>query len=55
MPEPDQNKPARATPWWKSIGPGLITACVVFGPGSLLISSNVGAKYGFDLVWEKRF
>jgi manganese transport protein len=37
--------------WWRSIGPALITACVVFGPGSLLISSNVGAKYGFDLLW----
>ncbi len=38
-------------PWWRSIGPALITACVVFGPGSLLISANVGAKYGFDLLW----
>lgn len=39
------------TPWWRSIGPALITACVVFGPGSLLISSNVGARYGFELLW----
>jgi Mn2+/Fe2+ NRAMP family transporter len=38
-------------PWWLSIGPALITACVVFGPGSLLISSNVGARYGYDLLW----
>ena len=37
--------------WWRSIGPALITACVVFGPGSLLISSNVGAKYGYELLW----
>lgn len=37
--------------WWRSIGPALITACVVFGPGSLLISSNVGANYGFKLLW----
>jgi len=37
--------------WWRSIGPALITACVVFGPGSLLISSNIGADYGYDLVW----
>lgn len=42
---------ATRTPWWRSIGPALITACVVFGPGSLLISSNVGARYGFDLLW----
>ena len=39
------------TPWWRSLGPALITACVVFGPGSLLISSNVGARYGYDLLW----
>ena len=38
-------------PWWKSVGPALITACVVFGPGSLLISSNVGANYGYELLW----
>ncbi len=42
-------------PWWKSIGPALITACVVFGPGSLLISSNVGAKYGYDFLWLLAF
>ncbi len=38
-------------PWWRSIGPGLITACVVFGPGSLLVNSNVGARYGYELLW----
>lgn len=38
-------------PWWKSLGPALITACVVFGPGSLIISSNVGANYGYQLLW----
>ncbi len=41
----------RCPPWWRSLGPALITACVVFGPGSLLISSNVGAKYGHELLW----
>jgi len=41
----------RRPPWWKSVGPALITACVVFGPGSLLISSNVGAHHGYDLLW----
>ncbi len=38
-------------PWWRAIGPALITACVVFGPGSLIISANVGATYGYDLLW----
>ncbi len=35
----------------RSIGPALITACVVFGPGSLIISANVGAEYGYALLW----
>jgi len=33
------------------IGPALITACVVFGPGSLLVSANVGAEYGYEMLW----
>ena len=37
--------------WHQSIGPGLITACVVIGPGSILTSSKVGANNGFDLTW----
>ena len=45
------SKRQRRPPWWRSIGPALITACVVFGPGSLLISSNVGARHGYELLW----
>ncbi|OHB76066.1 MAG: hypothetical protein A2W31_16845 [Planctomycetes bacterium RBG_16_64_10] len=37
--------------WWHSIGPALVTACVVFGPGSLVVNSNVGATYGYDFLW----
>ncbi len=37
--------------WWKSIGPALITACVVFGPGSLMISSKVGATFQYQMLW----
>ncbi len=40
-----------ATPFWKQLGPGLITAAVVIGPGSITIASKVGAKMGPDLVW----
>ena len=47
-----ENKPASRT---KSIlsrlGPGIISACVVIGPGSVLTSTQVGARYGFQLVW----
>src|SRR4030042_2680926 len=37
--------------WWRSVGPALITACVVFGPGSLLVSANIGASHGYQLLW----
>lgn len=51
---PDLNTeivPVLPSPWWRTIGPALITACVVFGPGSLVISANVGATYGYELLW----
>ncbi len=38
-------------PWYQRIGPGIITACVVIGPGSILSSSKVGATNGFALNW----
>lgn len=33
------------------IGPGLITAAVVLGPGSIIASSRAGAEAGYGLVW----
>lgn len=52
MSEPTTETVAPVRPaWWKTIGPALITACVVFGPGSLIISANVGATYGYELLW----
>lgn len=38
-------------PWYKSIGPGLITACVVIGPGSIMTASNIGANDGYTRLW----
>ncbi|WP_035805463.1 Nramp family divalent metal transporter [Lunatimonas lonarensis] len=37
--------------WWKSLGPGIITAALVFGPGSLTITSKLGAVFSYDLLW----
>lgn len=37
--------------WFQRIGPALITACVVIGPGSIMTSSNVGAKQGYSMGW----
>lgn len=39
------------TRWYHRIGPGLITACVVIGPGSITTSSQVGARYGYSMLW----
>ena len=37
--------------WYHRVGPGLIIACVVIGPGSITTSSQVGATHGFALMW----
>jgi len=37
--------------WYQALGPGLITACVVIGPGSILTSSKVGASQGYGMSW----
>lgn len=36
---------------WRRIGPGLITASVVLGPGSIVASSRAGAEGGYRLLW----
>ena len=48
---PDSTDGSRRRRWWETIGPGLITACVVIGPGSILTSSQVGARHGFSMSW----
>ncbi|MEO1997249.1 MAG: Nramp family divalent metal transporter [Planctomycetaceae bacterium] len=35
----------------KSIGPAIIVASVVLGPGSILTSSKVGHQYGYSMAW----
>lgn len=36
---------------FKAIGPAIVVASVVLGPGSILSNSKVGAVYGFDMIW----
>ena len=36
---------------WALLGPGIITAALVFGPGSLTITSKMGASFGFSMFW----
>jgi Mn2+/Fe2+ NRAMP family transporter len=35
----------------KALGPAVIVASVVLGPGSILSNSKVGAAYGLSMVW----
>lgn len=37
--------------WLAYLGPGIITAALVFGPGSLTITSKLGAIYQYQLLW----
>jgi len=33
------------------IGPGIITAALIFGPGSLIITSKLGSSFQYRLLW----
>ena len=35
----------------QSIGPAIVVAAVVLGPGSITTSTKVGASFGYDLLW----
>lgn len=37
--------------WLTLIGPGIVTAAIVFGPSKITITSKMGALYGYDLLW----
>lgn len=39
------------TKWWSYLGPGIITAAIVFGPSKITITSKMGASYGYSLIW----
>ena len=34
-----------------SLGPGIITAALVFGPSKMTITSKLGAVYGYSMLW----
>lgn len=37
--------------WLLTLGPGIITAALVFGPSKITITSKIGAVYGYSLLW----
>jgi manganese transport protein len=36
---------------WMALGPGIITAALVFGPSKMTITSRLGAEYAYDMLW----
>lgn len=37
--------------WLSSLGPGIITAALVFGPSKITIASRLGSLYGYSMLW----
>ncbi|GGB85930.1 Nramp family divalent metal transporter [Dyadobacter sediminis] len=46
-----ENVKTRTLRWLSALGPGMITAALVFGPSKLTITSKMGAVYGYSLLW----
>ncbi len=51
----DDSSPRPSSTGWLSrfarIGPAIVVAAVVLGPGSIVSASRVGCEYGLDLLW----
>ena len=45
------DKPDRPRLSLFSLGPAIITASVVLGPGSILSSSKIGYEFGYQMAW----
>jgi|GEM_PF-5226676 len=39
----------------KNVGPGAIVAAAIIGPGTVTTASNVGAEFGYALIWALVF
>ena len=42
-------------PWWKKLGPGLITGAADDDPSGIATYSQGGAQYGYDVTWTVLF
>ncbi|MGJ7029630.1 Nramp family divalent metal transporter [Niabella hirudinis] len=47
----DKDKSGKFARLLQVLGPGIITAALVFGPSKMTITSKLGASYGYDLLW----
>ena len=39
------------TPWFKNLGPGLITGAADDDPSGIATYSQAGAQFGFNMLW----
>jgi manganese transport protein len=46
-----QAPPQRLWPALRKIGPGIIVAGSIIGSGELLLTTSLGAEYGFVFLW----
>jgi manganese transport protein len=51
MASPPIRQPVPTQAWYRRIGPSLVTACVVIGPGSIMTSSKIGANDQYSMLW----
>ena len=35
----------------QALGPGIITAALVFGPSKMTVATKLGAEFGYGLLW----
>ena len=48
-------KPESELPWWKKLGPGLITGAADDDPSGIATYSQGGAQFGFNVAWTVLF
>lgn len=46
-----QGEPKLRQPWWRSLGPGLITGAADDDPSGIATYSQGGAQFGYDVAW----
>ena len=49
--DPSQVKKLSFVEIMKKIGPGIILSGIVIGPGAITTAANLGASYGYSLMW----
>ena len=45
------SRTARSEPWWRKLGPGLITGAADDDPSGIATYSQGGAQFGYDVAW----